>query len=306
MSESTKIKSKQENGNNNVSDILSGAKKNFLSATDSLKSPYKQQNSSATEDVVSSPKSLIKCPAITLGTPPKKPKFWKTRWQEKINGKNDRGRRKRTNEADKLLVDEGVIQMLSKVPSVFGEMPRPSSSTSGRIQRARAAASKPVQAAKIGNKRSASTDSKKIKLDIKLASKKNDKIIESKLSPKRAVRNISKDLISHDVVGVMKDDDSVSHLSQLPCDQLEHLMNCNIRYSLPRQGAPAAEPSVSSKVTKAGYNKKISSSDSSDVSSAALVKVRPSNNDENFATKLPTLVSSPTKRNAESRIQVYN
>ena len=76
--------------NNNVNDIiLSGAKKNFLSATDKAgvtKSPLKRPatpekpSSEEASEVLASPKSLLRHPSISLGTPPKKqPKFWKTR-----------------------------------------------------------------------------------------------------------------------------------------------------------------------------------------------------------------------------------
>ena len=113
MSPSTPKKNKNNNDNQM---ILSGAKKNFLAATETLKTPIKSQKLDL-KGGQESPKSLIKGSAITsLGTPPKKQhKFWKTRWQEKINGVPEKGKKKRTNEADKLLDDEGVIQMLNKV-----------------------------------------------------------------------------------------------------------------------------------------------------------------------------------------------
>ena len=101
-----------ENKNNNVNDIIPAAKRNFLTATDKLssRSPLKRQASPESEslekEALSSPRSLKKHPSITLGTPPKKqPKFWKTRWQEKINGTlAEKGPRRKKNEADKLLV----------------------------------------------------------------------------------------------------------------------------------------------------------------------------------------------------------
>ena len=255
-----------ETKNNNVNDILSGAKKNFLSATDGAgdKTPVKREPE---PEVVASPKSLLKHPSISLGTPEKnkQPKFWKTRWQEKVNGRlnEGRGKKRRGNEADKLLGDEGVIQMLNKVPSVFGVMPRSASNTSNRAQRVRAAASKSSNTASTGAKqgraavkRHGSTDSKKIKFDSKTVKQEPVEMSDPSssssggfVSPKRTVRNISKDFTHQEVVGSMvSDEDSFSHLTELPSEQLESLMNCDIRFSLPKQGAPVqTKPSKQSK-----------------------------------------------------------
>ena len=287
-----------ENKNNNVNDILSGAKKNFLSATDkvtsSLKTPTKRPASpEPSEEAVASPKSLLKHPSISLGTPPKKPKFWKTRWQEKINGTlHEKGGRKKKNEADKLLVDEGVIQMLNKVPSVFGDMPRSSSNTSNRAQRVRNTVNKQQQQAvnkpaKATAKRGASTDSKKLKLDVKQEPVESDTMV----SPKRAVRNISRDYSAQELLAAgIKDDDGFSHLSELPSEQLDLLMNCDIRYSLPKQGAPAANSKPSRRrkdESKKSTPESSKSSSFSEQSSAALVKVKPVN-------LLSTLKSNPS------------
>jgi len=294
-----------ETKNNNVNDILSGAKKNFLSATDGAgdKTPVKRE-----PEVVPSPKSLLKHPSISLGTPEKnkQPKFWKTRWQEKVNGRlnEGRGKKRRGNEADKLLGDEGVIQMLNKVPSVFGVMPRSASNTSNRVQRVRAVASKSANtastAAKQGRaavKRHGSTDSKKTKLDSKtvkqepvaMSSEPSSSSSGGFVSPKRTVRNISKDFTHQGVVGSMvSDEDSFSHLTELSSEQLESLMNCDIRFSLPKQGAPVqTNPSKQSKKEDVKDSKgrpssrshksspEASSSSSSDRSSAAVVQVNP-------------------------------
>ena len=286
-----------ENKNNNVNDILSGAKKNFLSATEKVTTPIKTpgkrpaspESSSA---AVASPKSLLKHPSISLGTPPKKPKFWKTRWQEKITGtlQEKSGGRKKKNEADKLLVDEGVIQMLNKVPSVFGDMPRSSSSTSNRAQRVRNSVNK--QSTTVNNKqqqqagkvkRQSSTDSRKISVKTVKQEPVEETLI---VSPKRAVRNISRDLTSvqQEVVAghlsLIKDDDCFSYLTELPSEQLDLLMNCDIRYSLPRQGAPAAHNKPSKNKREDVRDSKKSSPESSTSSSsstAALVKVKPVN-----------------------------
>ena len=346
----TKGRRTPESKNNNVNDILSGAKKNFLSATDNVvgvKTPLKRTASSSESPElgaadVASPKSLLKHPSISLGTPPKKePKLWKTRWQAKINGRlnEGRGKKRRGNEADKLLDDEGVIQMLNKVPSVFGVMPRSASSTSNRAQRVRAAANKvtsqpqPVtKPAKAATKRHGSTDSKKIKLDVKQAVKlepvdTSDPVStngDSKhfVSPKRAVRNISRDFSTQEAVAenlgpMMKDDDCFVHLTELPSEQLELLMNCDIRYSLPKQGAPVQnKPSksrkeeTSSKTKSPQVDPKKSSPESSksslNQSSAALVKVKPSNLQSSFfknaSNKLPPIPVNSTENRLKVRI----
>ena len=289
-----------ETKNNNVNDILSGAKKNFLSETDGAgdRTPVKREPE---PEVAPSPKSLLKHPSISLGTPEKnkQPKFWKTRWQEKVNGRlnEGRGKKRRGNEADKLLGDEGVIQMLNKVPSVFGVMPRSASNTSNRVQRVRAAASKSANTASVAAKpgraavkRHGSTESKKTKLDSKIVKQEPVELSEpsssNSVSPKRTVRNISKDFTNQEVVGSMvSDDDSFTHLTSLPTEQLESLMNCDIRFSLPKQGAPVqTKPSKQSKKEDVKDSKgRLSSqsspdtarSSSSDRSSAALVKVNP-------------------------------
>ena len=303
-----------ETKNNNVNDILSGAKKNFLSATDGAgeRTPVKREPQ---PEVVPSPKSLLKHPSISLGTPEKnkQPKFWKTRWQEKVNGRlnEGRGKKRRGNEADKLLGDEGVIQMLNKVPSVFGIMPRSASNTSSRTQRVRAAASKSSNTAstvakpgRAAVKRHGSTESKKTKLDSKTVKQEPEDISEPSSfssggieSPKRTVRNISKDFTHQEVVGsIVSDDDSFTHLTELPSEQLDSLMNCDIRFSLPKQGAPVqTKPSKLSKKedlrekeSKGRPSSQKSSpnnprSSSSDRSSAALVKVNPVNLQSSFS-----------------------
>ena len=321
-----------ESRNNNVNDILSGAKRNFLSATEKLdgagaKTPVKREQEL---EVAPSPKSLLKHPSISLGTPEKnkQPKFWKTRWQEKVNGRlsEGRGKKRRGNEADKLLGDEGVIQMLNKVPSVFGEMPRSASNTSSRVQRVRAAASKPANTAstvaskpgRAASKRHGSTDSKKSKLDSKTVKQEPVEISEPSssnsggfVSPKRTVRNISRDFSTQEVVGSMvNDDDSFTHLTELPSEQLESLMNCDIRYSLPKQGAPVQnKPSKQSKkedLKESSQFQKSSPettrSSSSDRSSAALVKVNSVSKQSSFSKqaslKLPPVPVNSIKQNS--------
>ena len=323
-----------ENKNNNVNDIIPVAKRNFLTATEKIatRSPLKRQAGSETEspdnETLSSPRSLRKHPSITLGTPPKKqPKFWKTRWQEKINGTlTEKGTRRKKNEADKLLVDEGVIQMLNKVPSVYGELPRSSSSSSSsRTQRVRSAVTRQQLVSKAGKaKRSGSTESRKFKADVKPTVKMEPKEVGSAgssqlngeagrpggvLSPKRAVRNISRDFSAQELVAgnlsLMSDDDCFSYLTELPSEQLELLMNCDIRYSLPCQGQPGPnKPSPSkarpSKDTKSEPSQKSRTPDLStapgDVNSLNAGAFKPSS-----SFKLPPLPSSQPQL-VESRL----
>ena len=316
-----------ENKNNNVNDIIPAAKRNFLTATDKLssRSPLKRPASPLSEslekETLSSPRSLKKHPSITLGTPPKKqPKFWKTRWQEKINGTlAEKGPRRKKNEADKLLVDEGVIQMLNKVPSVYGDLPRSSSSSSSRTQRVRSVVAKQqvaVKAGKATTKRTASTDSKKSKSEVKQAVKVEppESHHNGILSPKRTVRNISREFSAQELVAgnlnMMKDDDCFSYLTELPSEQLELLMNCDIRYSLPNQGQPGlTKPSPSKPkqnkdtVKSESGQKRRGKSDSPEASTAALVKVNPVGNFRSSSFKLPPIpVEQPEL--VENRLQV--
>ena len=316
-----------ENKNNNVSDIIPAAKRNFLSATDkiSTRSPLKRQASPVSEslekETISSPRSLKKHPSITLGTPPKKqPKFWKTRWQEKINGTlAEKGPRRKKNEADKLLVDEGVIQMLNKVPSVYGDVPRSSSSSSSRTQRVRSVVARQQVASKAGKattKRTASTDSKKSKSEVKQTVKVEAAEPQPQshqhngiISPKRTVRNISREFSAQELVAgnlsMMKDDDCFSYLTELPSEQLELLMNCDIRYSLPAQGQPGlAKPSPSkARQNKEPGQKRRGKSDSPELPPAALVKVNPVGAFRSSSFKLPPIpVDQPEL--VENRLQV--
>ena len=323
-----------ENKNNNVNDIIPAAKRNFLTATEKLssRSPLKRQASpeSIEKETLSSPRSLKKHPSITLGTPPKKqPKFWKTRWQEKINGTlTEKGTRRKKNEADKLLVDEGVIQMLNKVPSVYGELPRStSSSSSSRTPRVRSAATRQQQvvskAGKISNKRSASTDSKKYKSDVKQTVKMEPKESvtagtshlngelsrsEQVLSPKRTVRNISRDFSAQELVAgnlsMNKDDDCFSYLTELPSEQLELLMNCDIRYSLPKQGQPGPSKPSPSKPRQSKDNKSEPSHKTAELPPGAPVQANPLNSgafQPATSFKLPPLPSSQPQQ-VESRL----
>ena len=319
-----------ENRNNNVNDIIPAAKRNFLTATEKLttRSPLKRQASpeAVEKETLTSPRSLKKHPSISLGTPPKKqPKFWKTRWQEKINGTlAEKGPRRKKNEADKLLVDEGVIQMLNKVPSVYGDLPRSSSSSSSRTQRVRSVVARQQVTSKAGkatNKRSVSTDSKKSKSEVKQTVKveaQESQQHNGVLSPKRTVRNISREFSAQELVAgnlsMTKDDDCFSYLTELPSEQLELLMNCDIRYSLPRQGQPGlAKPSPSKTRQnkdngKAELGQKRRGKSSSpelggSASSAALVKVNPLGTFRSSSLKLPPIpVEQPEL--VENRLQV--
>merc|ERR1739838_1028435 len=110
--------------------------------------------------------SLSKIGSLAFGTPPKKEaKVWKSRWQVATlnGGVTEKGKKKKTNEATKLLDDEGVIQMLNRVPSVHGIMPKSASNSSARAQRARSVVSvkpKPNKNTKV--KRLESAETKKV------------------------------------------------------------------------------------------------------------------------------------------------
>ena len=134
-----------------IKDVLTSAKANFLNSTEqvSSKSPVKRaatpspDKSKQLVESLLSPASLKK--AGLLGSPPKKkPKLWKSKWQlaTLTGGVTDKGKKKRASEASKLLDDEGVIQMLDRVPSVYGEVPVSSTSRNPRMARARTVANK--------------------------------------------------------------------------------------------------------------------------------------------------------------------
>ena len=80
----------------------------------------------------------------------------------------------------------------------------------------------------------------------------------------------------------MKSDDCFTHLNQLPAEQMDLLMNCDIRYSLPNQGGPkqpipGPKHPVSSSTAGPGQSnaKRASTPPSLPDSSSSLVKVRP-------------------------------
>lgn len=128
-----------------LNDVLSSAKLNFLNSTQQrVKSPLKRPSTPSPHkskhiiECLLSPASLKKA---GLGSPPKKPKLWKSKWQLATlsGGVTDTGKKKRASEASRLLDDEGVGQMLNRVPSVYGEVPVPEGTGNPRVRRARAA-----------------------------------------------------------------------------------------------------------------------------------------------------------------------
>merc|ERR1719427_237915 len=215
-------------------------------------------------------------------------------------------------------------------------MPKSASNSSARAQRARSVVAlmkpKPNKIMKNNVKRLESTEAKKVtKLELQQAIKigpfppetppkqitptkqvngetlsvQEGERMEEFASPKRAVRNISRDYTPqqelHENLSLIKSDDCFVYLTELPSEQLELLMNWDIRYSLPKQGAPVLrKPSTAvskpkpgkedkleenQKITKPANSKPLKSSpeqikpvtsaSSEIMTTAALVKVRP-------------------------------
>lgn len=84
-----------------------------------------------------------------------------------------------------------------------------------------------------------------------------------------------------DTLRAVKGDDCFTHLNQLPAEQMDLLMNCDIRYSLPKQGGPKQlptgpkQPSSSTAGLGPSTVKRPSTPPSLPDSSSSLVKVRP-------------------------------
>jgi len=276
--------------------VLPSAKRNFLTSVENtcIKSPLKRHVNSlpcTPEKVVKEPIEDTSClsPAtlkrIGLGSPPhqKTKVSWKSRWQSTLNGDGVGGGRKKRkqDEASKLLDDEGVIQMLNRVPSVYGLIPKPDPNSGFRAQRARANHTKQKLPMKVSKKKVESTVGRKvnkedlkqvIQLDTIIGDPSENQInhistnmpmaengvtsplkMESGLSagagflsPKRAARREGNYELEENLSLIRRSDDCFVHLTELPSEQLELLMNCDIRFSLPKQGAPA----VPSKDTK--------------------------------------------------------
>lgn len=237
-----------EKKNVNIQDTLQAAKRTFLTSTEN-KSPLKRPSTpeqDLKEEVF--PTSLKKV-GIVSPSPHKKAKVsWKTRWQSTVGGPAaGRGKRGKS-EAEKLLGDEGVVQMLNRVPSVYGVMPKSASNSSSRVQRARSVIAKPnIKPEKRKNNMKKLEEIKKqIKLEpIEVPETTNGRLSNGEfVSPKRAVKNISRS-ISHsaelaDTLG--SDDAFTTAFRELPAEQMDLLMNCDIRYSLPKQGNPKQLP----------------------------------------------------------------
>merc|ERR1719186_1677116 len=168
-------------------------------------------------------------------------------------------------------------------------MPKSASNSSARAQRARSVGSvkpKPNKNTKV--KRLESAETKKVtKLELQQAiqlepfapetppkllppppqvngdtmSVQEDVQFVEFVSPKRAVRNISRDYSTqqelHENLSSVKSEDCFVYLTELPSEQLELLMNCDIRYSLPKQGAPVLrKPSTTVSKPKPGKDEK--------------------------------------------------
>lgn len=302
-----------DNKNNNVH-IIPAAKRNFLTQTLDCspgKLPASPERASEDPGALGSPAgSLRKCPSINLGTPPKKKeKVWKSRWQvERINGLREKGKKRgRTNEATKLLDDEGVIQMLNRVPSVHGVVPKSNSTSTSRASRTvrpvLPAKPKPNKVNKSRAQRTDSTESRKVtksdlqqtikleKTAMKLSPEANISFAEV-VSPKRAARNLSR-VLSQEMVAEnlpALNQDGFAALAELPSEQLELLMNCDIRYSLPSQGHPVhsqpAGKQKSNRIIKS-QQVKVSNKKLSEVQRSASPSVHSVAGDPADSVKLP-------------------
>ena len=190
-------------------------------------------------------------------------------------------------------------------------MPKSASSSSSRVQRARSAASKPN--AKPERKK---LKREEIKKEVKLepvempegGDEEPNRMNGEFVSPRRAVKNLSREshsaelqvgsfmvlkdscvllsnnpltIILQDTLRAVKGDDCFTHLNQLPAEQMDLLMNCDIRYSLPKQGGPKQlptgpkQPSSSTAGLGPSTVKRPSTPPSLPDSSSSLVKVRP-------------------------------
>jgi len=316
--------------NNNIEVSGSPVKRSFLNSAENspIKSPKRQVNSlPVTPEKAESKENIndggILSPLgfkkIGLGSPPsaqpnKVKVSWKTRWQgstQIVNGDVDGGdkskKKRKQNEASKLLDDEGVIQMLNRVPSVHGVMPKVDSNSSSRVQRARASAPKQKVQKKIEKKKTEATVLKKVnKEDLKEVIKLKSEPLspekpifpnnmpstdfggatpikidsgsipgESFMSPKRAAKKVGSFELEENLslIKMTDDEDCFVHLTELPSEQLELLMGCDIRFSLPVQGAPSKDkiPSTS----QASKPKENGSSNGSLVAPKPMIEVKP-------------------------------
>jgi len=271
-----------------VNEVLSGAKSNFLSSIKTheesrLTSPSKSESSvnhgvGINSISLLSPASLKK--SDLCSPPAKKPKAWKSKWQMATlnGGRDEAGKKKKVSEAQKLLDDEGVINMLNRVPSVYGQVPSTrTSGSSARPQRAQSASIKQkIQTEKM------TKAAKKEALEIKKAkvakakmalattsakpnsSSKNERpdwVQKEQISkpmditPTKPVKiehvtpkDVVKELLEHLDVRVseenirVEDKECYIYLKNLPLTELDKLKNSVIRYALPSQGKPKPVP----------------------------------------------------------------
>jgi len=266
-----------------IKDVLSSAKNNFLKSTDQVtsKSPVKRaatpspDKSKQLVESLLSPASLKK--AGLLSSPPKKkPKLWKSKWQlaTLTGGVTEKGKKKRASEASRLLDDEGVIHMLNRVPSVYGEVPVTSTSTNPRMARARTAASKQTKPTQPTRPKLQKVEKVKVKVEpvdeqplhrqsrvsprIKIEdtppkAEIKDIKVGGMMSPRRVSRNLMTNALHDDLKSNLTSSQSEDYfitLRELPADLLDSVLSCDIRYSLPTQGLPknltSSSPSKSS------------------------------------------------------------
>lgn len=132
-------------------------------------------------------------------------------------------------------------------------MPKSASSNSSRVQRVRSVTAKPnVKPEKKKVKKQVEDLKKVIKqepveMPVPVATPATNGLrfngAGEFVSPKRAVKNLSRDYSElHDTLRAVKSDDCFTHLTELPAEQMDLLMNCDIRFSLPAQGVPRALP----------------------------------------------------------------
>jgi len=295
--------------------ILSSAKSNFLNSTNQVsKSPLKRSSTPSPEKTkhlkehLLSPTSLKK--AGVCSPPKKKAKLWKSKWQlATLSGEvTGTGRRKKASEASRLLDDEGVIQMLDRVPNVYGHVPKVTGASNSRMARARTAANKAIKTStnQQNNQKQKQIKKEKVvvkeeKLSVEISSEadstqspksspvfvKLDKspskiqdMPEGVLSPRRASRQASgyfqhvRNLVKEEPnSSLIQSEDVFSYLRELPADVLDSVTNCDIRYSLPSQGLPSDPRQEGSKSgstsTNTSHQAKASSSKPAPSSSTA-------------------------------------
>ena len=131
-------------------------------------------------------------------------------------------------------------------------MPKSASNSSNRVQRVRSVAARPnVKPEKKKNLKKVEEVRKVVAVKQEPVEEMEVQVVQTNglrftnggefVSPKRAVKNLSRDYSElQDTLRAVKSDDCFTHLTELPAEQMDLLMNCDIRYSLPKQGGPRA------------------------------------------------------------------